>query len=491
MTVFRRPSGAAAAGDPIPFAHDGELHLFHLSSPHGTRDYPERVRTTWQHAVSADLRHWRELPPAVEPGPPGSYDAGGIWTGSVVEHEGTFFLFYTAHDPGAAHPQTIALATSTDLVTFAKHPDNPILLPPAGFEPVDWRDPYVFFHEGEGRWWMLLAARTATGPHWRRGCIALATSTDLLTWAVEPEPLYVPGTTFCPECPELWEDHGTWYLVYSRFSERVGTIVRVADSARGPFRVPAREDLGGRRWYAAKSAPWRGERAFFGWVHDAVEQPDGARRWLWGGDFALPRLARPGDTPTGRTLAVRPAVPIVGELTQGPALVEVATTLGEPGRHQELTLTDPLPPRVVLQLVARPGDAAGLGFDLRDAGDDTAASSRFSLDLRTGHARLTREPQPLDDFWADLTGRSAQYREVDGPVLAETALAQTAPGGTAPEEGAITVTAVIDGEVAEIYVDDEVALTHRLTRPDVEGDRLTVFALDGAVELRARVWRMA
>ena len=75
MSTFRRPVGAAAAGDAIPFAVDGRLHLFYLSSPPGTLDYPERVRTSWQHVTTEDLQQWTELPLALEPGPSGTVDA--------------------------------------------------------------------------------------------------------------------------------------------------------------------------------------------------------------------------------------------------------------------------------------------------------------------------------------------------------------------------------------------------------------------------------
>ena len=474
MNYFRRPTGAAAAGDPIPFAHEGTLHLFYLSSPEGTQNYPERVRTTWQHAVSDNLRHWRELPPAVEPGPEGSYDAGGIWTGSVVEKDGTFYLFYTAHDPGSPNPQTICLATSRDLQTFQRHPANPLLLPSAGCEQVDWRDPFVFYNEDEETWWMLIAARRDDGPRWSRGCIMLATSDDLVTWQVEDQPFYDPGTTFCPECPELWEHNGRWYLVYSRFSEQVGTIYRVADSPRGPFRTPAREDLGGRRWYAAKSAPWRGERAFLGWVHDAVEKADGTRRWLWGGDFALPRIVTPVDTDSGSSLQVRSAV----ELDAGaPRSSLEEREIGVRGGHESAEVTDDVPGRALIHASFDVDDAAAVGFDLAQRATDS--SVRLTVDLIRRRATLTLEPQPLDDFWADLTGRSTQYREVDGPVLAEAALR---PGRT---DTRFDVRAVLDGAILEIYLDDDLALTHRVRRTDDES--VHVFALDGTARVSADV----
>ena len=104
---------------------------------------------------------------------------------------------------------------SADLERFERHERNPLITPIAGYDAVDWRDPYVFYNEAERRWWMLIAARLDRGPKWRRGCIVLATSENLLDWDVEPNPLYVPGTTYCPECPEMWTAGGWWYLVFS------------------------------------------------------------------------------------------------------------------------------------------------------------------------------------------------------------------------------------------------------------------------------------
>ncbi|ERK72106.1 family 43 glycosylhydrolase [Leifsonia aquatica] len=449
MSPFRRPLSAAtaAAGDPIPFRIGEETHLFYLSSPAGTLDYPERVRTTWQHARSRDLVSWEELAPAVAPGDVGAYDGGGIWTGSIVENDGRYYLFYTGHHVGAPNPQTICLAVSDDLVNFTKYADNPVLLPTADYEQVDWRDPYVFFNEDEGLWWMLIATRLAEGPHWRRGAIALATSPDLMTWTVEEKPFYTPGDTYCPECPELWELDGRWYLVYSRFSEEVGTIYRVADRPRGPFRIPANESLGGRRWYASKSAAHPGGRAFFGWVHDRVTA-DGGPRWLWGGDFALPRIVRAnaaGDLEVGLARGV------IDEWPHETLRRDVA--LDGVGGNSEVRL-GVLPDSAVIRATFTDATAAIVGLDL--IVDDHAAGWRIELDRGRGRARLAAVPSPLDDFWADLTGRAGQYREVDGPILAS---AESLELGERVE-----LVVVLDGEIVEIYLDGRVALTQRLDR---------------------------
>lgn len=470
MTIYRRPSQAAAAGDAIPFFDGKRTHLFFLSSPSGTIDYPDRVRTTWQHAVTSDFRAFEELPPAVSPGTVGSYDGGGIWTGSVVEKDGIYHLFYTGHHVGAENPQTICLATSTDFVNFERAGQGPLIPPPAGFEPVDWRDPYVFYNEAEGCWWMLIAARLASGPKWRRGCIALATSDNLLNWRVESKPLYAPGTTFCPECPELWEMNGRWYMVYSRFSEDAGTIYRVADSPRGPFRVPENEDLGGRRWYAAKSAPQPdGSRVFFGWVHDFVEH-DGRPRWLWGGDFAAPRLV---DADEAGRLRVR----LHPEVKAGFVVsLSEKQLLSACGGEAHAAFGAPLPKSVLLR--ARfdvKENPAAFGLALADNAD--LEGWFITLDAKRNLVLLAREPRPLDDFWADLTGRASSYRQIDGAVVAQAHL-----------DGSRTdhrLTVLIDDDILEIYVNRTVALSHRIPRGAAKTP--VAFVVDGDADVSLEV----
>lgn len=130
----------------------------------------------------------------------------------------------------------------------------------------------------------------AKGPHWTRGCLALLTSKTLKEWSLEPEPFYAPNDMMCPECLEFFSlPNGKWYLIYSRFSApNAGTVYRVADSPRGPFRTPRDGSggrLDGRRWYAAKScqkANDASKRIFFGWVADQVR--------IW---EQLPRCFRP------------------------------------------------------------------------------------------------------------------------------------------------------------------------------------------------------
>jgi beta-fructofuranosidase len=146
MMLHFRPQGRWI-GDLIPFFWRGEYHLFYLPrAPEG--------RHCWGHIVSRNLLDWEELPDAIEPNKdPNAPDAVGCWTGSVIEHEGTFHCFYTGFNPQSPYPQTICHATSDDLIHWRKDPSNPIIVPDERwYEPQDWRDPFVFFNPEAVRW---------------------------------------------------------------------------------------------------------------------------------------------------------------------------------------------------------------------------------------------------------------------------------------------------------------------------------------------------
>ncbi|WP_158818684.1 glycoside hydrolase family 32 protein [Methylocapsa sp. S129] len=481
MSIYRRPKDGVAAGDAIPFAHQGVVHLFHLASPANTVKYPERVRTTWRHACSKDLVEWEELPAALAPGEGGAPDADGAWTGSVIESGGVFHLFYTGHKLGAKHPQTICHATSRDLVHFEKDAANPILSPTAEYEAIDWRDPFVMWNEAEQVFWMLIAARLRNGPKWRRGCIALATSSDLKTWSVEPMPFYAPMSIFCPECPELFQLNDHWHLVYSRYSEDAATICRVSENPRGPWRIPSREAFDGRRWYAAKSAPYGEGRVFFGWVHDRAGDVD-TGEWLWGGDFAAPRLL--ASTPSG-ALTMRLADEVANAF--GPRQSLKVVSLSRQGTEA--------PRRKSLKLESNGGFAwevfeldredyllsgrfhfhpapARFGLLLRPDDDLTAFAVVFDSARRS--VSLTRWPAPLDSFWADLVDRSGETREVDGPRLVEHPF-EWRSDGSGPEFQLLAT-----GSVVEIFVDRRVALSYRIYSGARQ--RIGVFVEGGSME---------
>ena len=241
--------------------HRDAHHMFYLQAPRALGD--ERLRhfnASLGHAVSEDLKNWRVLPDALHPGSSGSWDDLATWTGSVIEADGTWYLFYTGvNQAEKGLIQRIGAARSSDLIHWERVGDAPLIeADPTWYERLNldawhdeaWRDPWVFKHED--RYHALITARCKSGAPDGRGVIGHAVSNDLLNWKVGP-PLSEPGAFGQLEVPQLIEVNGHYRLLFStdRFSHSkpyvsatgqrpvTGTAWLHADSPLGPFRLPS------------------------------------------------------------------------------------------------------------------------------------------------------------------------------------------------------------------------------------------------------------
>ncbi|MBK7896282.1 MAG: family 43 glycosylhydrolase [Candidatus Promineifilaceae bacterium] len=242
------------------FAQDGpDYHIFYLQS---RNDLPKESLRHWHvsigHAVSRDLVNWEILPDALHPSAQtgDSWDNASTWTGSIIRHNGTWYLFYTgAKTQEKGLVQRIGLATSSDLITWQKHPGNPLIMAdPTWYELLDlemwhdqaWRDPWVF--ELNGRFHAFITARSNQGHKSERGVIGHATSDDLLQWQVAP-PIAAPHQFGHMEVPQLVEINGRFYLLFCvghgqyadarrnnpLIAPETGTHYLVADQPLGPY----------------------------------------------------------------------------------------------------------------------------------------------------------------------------------------------------------------------------------------------------------------
>jgi beta-fructofuranosidase len=238
-----------------------DYHVFYLQAPRSLADPDLRHwNVSIGHAVSRDLRDWRVLPDALHPSPDAgeAFDNYTTWTGSIIQHEEVWYLFYTGgrrSEEGLI--QRIGLATSTDLVRWQKHPENPLIVAdPRWYELLDlevwhdqaWRDPWVFRHPERGDFHAFITARVNYGPPDGRGVVGHARSEDLIHWEVLP-PVTEPGAFGHLEVPQLVAIQGRYYLLYSvqasihssRWRRRTGreplTGVHflLADRPLGPF----------------------------------------------------------------------------------------------------------------------------------------------------------------------------------------------------------------------------------------------------------------
>ena len=204
-----------------------EYHVFYLQAII-TEDSEDRHDNAVSigHAVSEDLVHWKELPTALEKGEGETWDNLALWTGSVIEKDDQYFMFYTGRNKSIDQKwiQKIGLATSDDLVTWKKSPQNPIL-EASGFYTIDncknklnkigaWRDPFVFYDTESRRYYMTISARDKKLGREYNGCVALAESTDLLHWKILP-PIFSPGIYDEIETTQMSVHKGIYYLFFS------------------------------------------------------------------------------------------------------------------------------------------------------------------------------------------------------------------------------------------------------------------------------------
>jgi beta-fructofuranosidase len=456
-----KPEDGAAAGDTMPFFRNGEWHIFYLKPPVGAWGYPLRTRNTMSHIVSRDLVEWNVLEDAFGPGPAGSPDAGGIWTGSLIEHEGTFHFFYTGYDPDHPNPQRICRATSDDLVHWTKDKANPLFGPdPTWYEPIDWRDPFIFRNEDGSGFTMLIAAREKAGPVLRRGCIAAATSPDLESWTVAP-PRWAPRLTHVMECPELFRLGDHWYLVFSRYSEQAQTIYRVASSPLGPWQSRPLDSIDGRRFYAAKSASDGTRRFSFAWTHERTNH-DPRADWEWGGHFASPRELV--SLPDGTLVSRLP--PAVRESYRDEVAASFASRDGE-WQHEDRSIRGAAggsygygfiaAPREELLLdteieIAQGTTAAGL---LIESQDDLACGFSIAIEPLRQRVVLDRWPQPMDPLWQRLAPGEFAIPEADNPLV-ERHLA------IPPANGRYRLRLLRKDSLIECFIAEQVALTYRI-----------------------------
>ena len=323
--MFWTPKGKHL-GDPTIICVGATYHLFAecrpLSWSGGTGESFAGI-TTVCHAVSEDLRHWRELPVALECGAPGAFDAYSIYHMDVFLHEGRWYMFYTGLDKGGpGEQQSIGLATSGDGLTWTKHAANPILradprwyeqaIPrEATYQEKDFgrlwfRDPCVV-RLPDGRFGMIVTARDIRQHPDVRACLAWAVSDDLLHWEPRP-PIYSPGRFHTIETPSIFEHDGRWYIQFMTAPhwgtpllmtdpyQDAGDFYAVStDGPEGPYHQPADEvlvaahhhvRLGASRMVAGPD----GTHWFYGWLRLATP---GSPETLETGAWQVLPLSRP------------------------------------------------------------------------------------------------------------------------------------------------------------------------------------------------------
>ncbi len=300
--------------------YQGEFHLFYQYNPY------DKVwgHMTWGHAISNDLFHWKNLPPAIH-----EDGAEMIFSGSAVIDKGNtsglcqqdstdcMVAIYTSHISGDPTQQYQSLAFSSDAGrTFTKYAENPVL--DLGME--NFRDPHVFWYDRSKEWVMAVSQPTNYK-------VQFYGSKNLTQWDLLGEFGNQGDVSKIWECPNLvevgvdgQEHHSKWVLIISSGSpyddKYVGMQYFIGDfdgktfTPSGSAEEPKWLDYG-KDYYAAityNNLPDGQKPILLGWAlnwayaNDIPTSP-------WRGSMALPRYLSVSDSDNIWQLIQTPILP--------------------------------------------------------------------------------------------------------------------------------------------------------------------------------------
>lgn len=437
------PDGEQFVGDCMPFYHGGVFRLFYLLDEDHHGALGGLGGHQWAQASSTDLVHWDHHPLAIA-----ITDAweGSICTGSVLFHEGTYYGYYATRRRDRT--QHLSLATSRDGVHFDKTEPNPFASPPAGYDPLHYRDPVVFRDPGDGRFHMLVTARLTD---WciadRGGCLAHLVSGDLERWEVR-EPFVIPGLPGAPECPDYFSWNGWYYLVFSNGGM---ARYRMSRDPFGPWQRPPVDTLDGPAARVMKTAAFGpGRRLGVAWIGARRDNRDDGP-FQFGGNAVFRELVQRADG------------------TLGARFPTEMTPVGEPLSSLELLALDP-DTRIEASRV-RLAPAHGLG------------AARSPGIPRRAHLSLRVTPQPgAHEFGLRLrstggfdTGYPLRFSPRDGTVT----LNAQSIGGVHGLDCPFALEIALHDDLIDVCVAGNRTLIDRF--PEGDGDSLLLYALDSAV----------
>lgn len=295
--MYYRSEGKSACADVIPFYRDGNFYLYYLKDYRDPEGYGEGV--PWYLLKTKDFVSYEECGEILPRGSKDDHDLF-VFTGSVIEHDGKFYIFYTGHNPHLIEKglpqQVVLLAVGNDLEHFEKT-DFKLMVTDDRYEINDFRDPFVYKDKDVFR--MLLTCRRKDGPFLRRGLILSYVSTDLYHWEMEKE-FYAPDNYYAHECPDLFKMGDWWYLVFSEFSDNTATKYRMCKNLGDEWITPKIDTFDARCFYAAKTVSDGNKRYAIGWISTKEDETD-EKNWQWGGTIAVHEIEQ---NPDG-TLAVK------------------------------------------------------------------------------------------------------------------------------------------------------------------------------------------
>lgn len=485
-----RPDGGFI-GDVHPVFYQGKYYL-----PHLTANRSRSLLFVSQLLVSEDLIHWtpepievtgffvkesgvtgerswRSIPLPKKP-ETGEEDAfqrqmretlEGIvgdtvprfWLVTVMQDpiSGKLFAFYPYHG--------IRMLTSDDMRSWELYFHNPVLTGDMN-RFSEFRDPFVFWNPLYEEYWMVLTTSIAGEEPRYAGAISYARSKDLTDWEFGGI-LYHPGNAGSPECPEMFELDGRWYLLagFKTLADTVGpTEYVVSDSPTGPFRRMPVSLLAGTDHIVGNTLFDGERRIVMGWI-PTYAGDEALRRPEWGGDLALPREVYAGEDGVLYT-----RLPKEFEQIRGDALYTRGD--GAPDRRSGQVETSDgvvvVPPGAPYGRAALPGTYGRFDLKMTVTLDESALAAGIILRGDSGKPGL--------ELAIDLRTQQLVVRRhgSGAPALA------WQPIDVKPHE-AMTLRVIVEEDILEAFLDDRFSLAARLPER-IDNHALEIFAEGGA-----------
>ncbi len=271
-------------GDCMPFGKGREFFLFHQRDNRNPKPFGEPFG--WDLSVTEDFVTYKDMGVAIPRGTDEEQDQF-IFAGSVFAAEGRYHIFYTGYnrdypDQGKAS-QVLMHAVSDDAVHWTKTNEAVTLPPQPGYDPDDWRDPFVMWNEEKQEYLLILGARLEGPKTCQTGRTVKFTSRDLKNWEFQGD-FWAPNQYTMHEMPDLFRIGDWWYHIISEYSDKNKIVYRMARSIDGPWIQPADDAFDGRAYYAGRTFCLNGQRVLFGWVPTKVECND-RNNFEWAGTF--------------------------------------------------------------------------------------------------------------------------------------------------------------------------------------------------------------
>ena len=234
-------------GDCMPFGKGDTFYLFHQRDTRVPCPFGEPFG--WDLATTKDFVTYEDCGVAIPRGTDEEQDQF-IFAGSICEdREGKYHAFYTGYNrdyPKQGKPSQVLMhAVSEDLKHWTKTQDAVTFVPQPGYDPDDWRDPFVLWDDESEKYILILGARLEGDKHKTTGRTVYFTSDNLADWEFQGD-FWAPDLFTMHEMPDLFKMGDWWYLITTEYSHASTQVYRMAKSLKGPWIAPDDDAFDGR-----------------------------------------------------------------------------------------------------------------------------------------------------------------------------------------------------------------------------------------------------